>query len=91
MFSCPDDVRIELGMQMMRNCTINGLHILALEKRMVIRGREFQGRNILFEPAEGAFIRVARCRENGSSIEYWLDGSSARQRWQIPCPSGPIQ
>jgi len=43
MFSCPDDVCIELGMEMMRNCTVNGLHILALKKRMVIGGGEFEG------------------------------------------------
>jgi hypothetical protein len=35
---------------------------------MVIRGGEFQGGNILFELVESAFIRVARRRENGSSI-----------------------
>src|ERR1700737_856827 len=69
MFTCPDDVRIKLGMQMMRDCTIDGLYILTLQQRTVITGGEFQRRDILFEPAQGVFIRVTRRRENGSSID----------------------
>src|ERR1700738_218901 len=69
MFTCPDDVRIKLGMQVMRDCTIDGLYILTLQQRTVITGGEFQRRDILFEPAQGVFIRVTRRRENGSSID----------------------
>jgi hypothetical protein len=58
MFPSPDDVGIELGMEMMRDRAINGLNVRALEQGVVIGGRKFQGRNILFEPAKGAFIRV---------------------------------
>src|SRR5580704_16586944 len=68
MFARPDDIRIELGVQVMRNCTINSLHLFTLEERLVIRGRVLQRGDILSEPVESAFIRVARCRQNGSSI-----------------------
>src|SRR5271154_127016 len=69
MFSCPDDVRIELGMKMMWDGTIDGFHIVALEEFMVIGGGEFQGRNVFFEPAEGAFVHIAHRRQNRPGID----------------------
>src|ERR1700719_469040 len=69
MFPSPDDVGIELGMEMMRDRAINGLNVRALEQGVVIGSRKFQGRNILFEPAKGGLIRVTGRRQNRPSVE----------------------
>ena len=68
MFPCPDNVGIKLGVEVMGDGTIDGLHILALEESMVIGRREPEGWDVLFKPAEGALVRIARCDKDRSGI-----------------------
>src|ERR1700733_12114173 len=51
---------------------------------MVIGGREFEGRNILLEPAEGAFICVTSSDQYRSGIEVGEVAPTHRRAGKLP-------
>ena len=57
-----------LGVQVMGNGTIDGLHILAVQESPIICRRERESWNTLFKPGEGALVRVAGCHNNRPGV-----------------------
>src|SRR6516164_11051630 len=84
MFSCLDDVAINLRVQIMRYGAVDSVDIAPLKQFVVIASKEANGRHVRPEPIESLLVRVARRDEDGPDIEVAQVNPTGSRTGELP-------